>query len=372
MLPLVKLERLEMFSCGECSFVSHNKLATEYHKIAIHCKALQLGYESETSMNEDRYLMASDEGSERKSRTKQDSVVSKKRGRPPKSTLEAKTLECAFCDEDFERKVLLKDHLKQLHVQEFRAVAEPSPVQCCVCALKFDKRPVLALHLRMVHSLSAEEAQGVVNEQLGQVGSGPEHPTASPCDEEIIILKTENFDKSLDEDNPDPGDAPNYEDYLSDDSLAPEDEEVNLKEPSVMDNAAAAAGLRKTGKSAKRPSKQRRQKKSQTLNSCQICNVALEGTIPDAEGHYKNWHHRSTECFLCLKAFSVIGSLRQHLYFAHGLQVRKSPPPTKPRKPKRWRAKCPECDKEFGGVFLLARHLRIDHRATQLGKFQGL
>ena len=368
MLPVVKLERLEVFSCDECPFVSHDKLVTQYHQVVSHLKDFkqevqQLGYESDNARNEDQDVLASDKSSGRRPNKM---LVKKKRGRPPKAVAKANMFECVFCDQTFQSKDPLKEHLLQVHVQGIQPVAVPSSIQCCICALRFDNT-VLMLHLRMVHSLSSKEAKDIVDVQLGQVEPEPEEQlTDKPFEALKIPDKTDSFNESLDENFSDDAgnDAPFDEDFFPEVGGDPEDEEhVSVNEGSVSDPDPASG-------SAKSPSKRMKQKKSQTWDSCLLCKVPFEGVVPDLEGHYKSLHKSSTECFLCSKAFTRTHSVRRHLSVSHGLQFRKhrllAEPLTKGRKRGR-RTKCPECDRLFDGVISLAKHLKKRHQVDQLG-----
>ncbi len=61
MLPVVKMERLEVFKCDECSFTASEKLAVDYHQVMFHRsikeEIVQDRAEVSANENEDVVLM---------------------------------------------------------------------------------------------------------------------------------------------------------------------------------------------------------------------------------------------------------------------------------------------------------------------------
>ena len=308
MLPVVKLEQLKVFSCDECSFVSDDKLATQQHQTSSHLKELreakpQLGQISDTVRKKDSSLLACQTHFERRSIKKEN------------------MLECVLCDQTFPSKDPLKEHLLQVHVQGIQPVAVPNSIQCCICALRFDSKAVLIVHLQTVHSILSDDANTMVDEQISKAVSGPvQLPIAKPFEVIKILRKTENFDKSFDEDMPNFGRDENYndEDFFRGRGFEPKDQELPSNTP---DPADAAAGFSKTSGSTESPSEQALWKDVLTRNSCQLCNLPFEGVVPDLVSHYQSFHKSSTECFLCGKSFTRRDTVQRHLRRSHGLQL---------------------------------------------------
>ena len=371
MLPVVKLERLEVFSCDECAFVSLDKVAMQYHQIVAHFQdfkqeAARLGNGSDAD------LVASSNkrpGPKRHTIERLKGLVGPKRCRK----FEPLEFECVFCDEAFERKDILKEHLQRLHVQPSASasVTESSTIQCCVCALRFDNEAVLVLHLRMVHSLSAAEAKDIVDEQLGRVQQRPD-PTEAVRTEADPTKPNKSDEKSfsLDEDFAYEGDLGDLDAPGDDDDdddffpalFKPDHEEVPVVDLPVMENplaaklcdtSASAVGLPK----GSRPG----QKIPLTWDRCLICDVALEGTAVDAVSLYKLLHTKSTQCFLCYNVFGAVRLLREHLSRIHCVCV------TERKTYFKKETKCSECDMVFTGPIALARHLKNYHHLENLG-----
>lgn len=366
MLPVVRLERLQVFNCDQCPFVSHEPLVIQYHLIIAHYQDFKQEAQELVHESDDEDLLAT----EKKEARKRPVVieVKKKPERPQRETFE-----CVFCDEAFESKDLLKKHLLQVHVQGVPAKAMSSSVQCCICALRFDSDAVLVLHLRKVHSISAAEAKDIVDEQLGLVEPGPDLVEADPVEPPQVSEKRENesFDenKSDDEnfeDAPDDGgdDDGDDEDYIPEGGIEPEDVEFPDNE---LDTAA------ETSLPDKRPSKGKKQEVSNVSNKwdkCLKCDTTLDGTLSDAASHHKLFHKRSSECFLCQKVLAGASNARRHLTSSHGFPTPRGKPAelvSSRRKKNKKERQCPKCDKMFTSIFSLAKHLKRDHGEDQLG-----
>ena len=363
--PVVRIQRLKIFTCDQCPFVTSEKLRLDHHTKSSHQKQ-ELLKTSFSELNVKLELSDVEETPTRKkliscdkcpydtksqkclqnhqtkkhppklinlgafrSPKNQDGIDEKKdRGESHETDGQTKTFDCVLCDEKFSSKKFLKNHLESIHVK-----SSTEAFQCCVCSLKFGKKFVLVLHLRTAHGMDKKTAGEIVEEQLAEVDDVKVVDETSG--NEIVETVDHEIVEKVDYEFSDDGDIQN-DGSFSDDNLSPETfeeasnknisskiekfEESDSEKISSREFRNSESNLKTVPKKIhlKNDSKRFPKKSNEKKLRCNICELKFEDSI-DFVGHLERVHPKLPKCVICEKTFNKMFRLRRHLKTVHGI-----------------------------------------------------